>query len=187
MKEYIDADEAKHVAQTAVLPKWHQGLQGATIAYLFDPDSLTVKGRDVWAKIRKATAVETHLTAIDLVLLIARPAWDACTDSQRIALLDHEFCHVEIDETEDGGVVYRMVGHDLEEFRAVVRRHGDWSADITLFNEAQADLFAGQPPEGERIAKVLDAIDGTSWEKNGVTATIRRVGPVATAGDGEAT
>ena len=38
-----------------------------------------------------------------------------------------------------------MVGHDLEEFRAVVRRHGDWSADITLFNEAQSDLFAGHP------------------------------------------
>ena len=40
-------------------------------------------------------------------------------------------------------VVYSMVGHDLEEFRAVVQRHGDWSAAITLFNEAQSDLFAG--------------------------------------------
>ena len=143
MKKYEHAEEVAQLATAKVLPRWHQGIQGASIAWLFDPDMMTARGKDVYAKIRKATAVETHLTGHELILVVSKPAWDAITEEQRIALIDHEFCHVETGEDGDGNVAYSMVGHDLEEFRAVVKRHGDWSADITLFNEAQSDLFAG--------------------------------------------
>lgn len=153
MKTYIPAEEAKKLAETTVIPKWHRGLAGASIAYLMDKDMARSKGKDVWAKIRKANPVEQHLTGHDLLLIISTPAWNACNDAQRVALLDHEFCHVFVDEADDGVITYKLIGHDLEEFRAVVSRHGDWSADITLFNEAQGRLFNDDDPRtlgGER-------------------------------------
>ena len=72
MREYLAADEVAEVAQSHVLPRWHQGLQGASIAFLFDEKGLTERGKDVYAKIRKATAVETHFTGYELVLIVSR-------------------------------------------------------------------------------------------------------------------
>ena len=97
------------------------------------------KGRQKLAQIRKATAVEHCLTGHDAVLVVDRLVWARLDTAKRLALVDHEFCHLSIDA--DGKL--SMVGHDLEEFCAVVRRHGAWLDDISLFNQAQMDLLEG--------------------------------------------
>ena len=141
MKTYEPATEAEIIANTVAIPKWHKHLAGAPIAYLLDADQMKGKGKLIPAKIRKATPVEQHLTGYDLVMLISEPSWQASTDKQRLALIDHELCHVILDD--DNNLM--LTGHDLEEFRAVVQRHGDWQADITLFAEVlQGDMFARQ-------------------------------------------
>lgn len=64
------------------------------------------------------------------------------TDEQRIALLDHELCHAAPmldDRTQEqvvderGRKVWRMVKHDIEEFGAIVQRHGLYKADLEKF------------------------------------------------------
>ena len=106
------------------------------------------------AKIRKASPVEKHLTGFDLVLTINLGAWVNLSPKQRIALLDHEFQHVGIDE-ESGDVV--MLNHDLEEFGVIVVRHGLWMPDVAAFagviRRHQLELFRDQPAElpGSRI------------------------------------
>ena len=140
MKEYRNADEAQRLAETHVIPKWHPRLAAASIVYLTDPDEMKAKGRQVLAKVRKANPVEHHLTGHDIVMIVNGYAWPMLSEAQRLAVVDHELCHIEPDEGEEGETVYRIRGHDLEEFRAVVSRHGDWSTDITLFNEAQREM-----------------------------------------------
>ena len=94
------------------------------------------RGATVVAKIRKATAVETHLTGIDLILIVNTEVWHALEDEPRLAVLDHELCHV--DRADDGS--YKIRGHDLEEFHAIVGRHGDWRPGILELTE-QLDAF----------------------------------------------
>ena len=144
-RDYLKADEAQALAEKTVIPKWHQDLADAAICYLEDSENMKMKGKYILAKIRKATNVENHLTGHDLVLIISGPAWRSCTDEQKLALLDHEFCHVEKIVREDGTEVLSMVGHDLEEFRAVVRRHGVWHVDIEMFKEDMQKSLDLQP------------------------------------------
>lgn len=134
--EYIDGTEIKRVAEKEVLPRWHDHLRKPHILYLFQDKLPPNKGRAVMAKIRKATATERFIGQYHLVLVVSEMVWRAIDENKRIALLDHEFCHVQYD---DDKMTYRLVGHDLEEFRDVVRRHGAWFADIEMFNEAVAE------------------------------------------------
>lgn len=57
---------------------------------------------------------------------ICESAWDTLTDAQRKALIDHELCHCILEETEDGDLRMATVTHDIEEFNAIVERHGLW-------------------------------------------------------------
>lgn len=54
--------------------------------------------------------------------------WSQLTKEQQIALVDHELCHFGID---DGKLT--IIPHDLEEFKAVVHRHGFWRPDVAEF------------------------------------------------------
>jgi hypothetical protein len=90
-----------------------------------------------------------------LVLTVNGVAWEHASTEQRVALIDHELCHVSPDN-------WSIMGHDLEEFVSVVRRHGLWQAGLVrLVEAAQAhgfDLQLNLPianqevmhPDGER-------------------------------------
>lgn len=143
MTTYSEATVVMDIAEKTAIRKWHPHLMGASIAYLF-ADSISPKGGKVClAKIRKATPVENFLNDYDLVLIVNAEYWHDLEERARLALVDHELCHVGAEISDDGTVTYRMIGHDLEEFADVVRRHGVWREDIRRFNEAQGDLFAG--------------------------------------------
>ena len=66
--------------------------------------------------------------------------------AQRLALLDHELCHV-MGDTDTG---FTMRDHDIEEFNAVIERHGAWSRDVVEFlataRKAQIELPMDLPP-----------------------------------------
>lgn len=147
MKEYSTAVEPRKVAREIVIPRWHEHLQEAAIAYIYDAEIMTSKGRAIMAKIRKANPVEHHLTGMDLIVLVSMPIWRTLEESQQIALMDHELSHVETTmkgTPPNHEVKYKLVGHDLEEFNEVVKRHGAWYPDIKEFYNSllQGDLFA---------------------------------------------
>jgi hypothetical protein len=83
----------------------------------------------------------------DFILTIERDWWTSATDLQRNALVFHELCHCGHDTdkegmlkfTDEGRPVYTIVGHDIEEFDAVVARYGAWNAGITAFRDAMRE------------------------------------------------
>lgn len=64
------------------------------------------------------------------------------TDAQRIALIDHELCHCEVDD--DGNLYARP--HSIEEFTEIIERHGLWKGDVKEF--ARAAKTAKELPLG---------------------------------------
>ena len=70
---------------------------------------------------------------------------EAWNEERMSALLDHELVHCElardpktqaIKRDECGNPVYRIRGHDIEEFREIVERHGLWKSDLESFAES---------------------------------------------------
>jgi hypothetical protein len=105
-----------------------------------------VDGRVTIGKCKKASDLDRELAAFDFVILLSRGFWrdERVTDAQRAALLDHELCHAarkyddrgEPVEDERGRPVFRVRKHDIEEFTAIVSRHGCYKADIEEFARA---------------------------------------------------
>lgn len=67
------------------------------------------------------------------VIEIAQEAWRFLSDTQKIALVDHELCHLTTDYNDAGERVLAIAPHDVEEFAEVVKRHGLWSGDVKAF------------------------------------------------------
>ena len=142
MKEYEKAEEVEKMARTRVIPNWHPDLNGVRIAYLFDEEIGDVKGKTCLAKIKKASPTEVYFGRVDAVMIVDKTIWNVLTPDKRLALIDHELCHLVLDN--EGNVKTRA--HDLEEFADVVSRHGLWTSDLQHFQEKtkQLHLF----PEG---------------------------------------
>lgn len=137
--------------------QWHEDLADARIALAWRKQVKADKdGKLVLGKVRKASDLDRELAPYDFVVLLNQEAWDELTEAQRLALLDHELCHVVpvLDDNgkpqlnERGHPCFRLRKHDLEEFRAVVERHGCYLSDVAEFAQSlrrakDAPLFAG--------------------------------------------
>lgn len=126
----------------------HLHLAGQPIVYVFRDPAARSRGKIVMGKARRVTGLNAFLVSLaagggrlddDLggevdhtffVMEIARPIWDDAPIEARRALVDHELCHFGVDD-ETGALTIR--GHDLEEFNAVVERHGVWREDVAAF------------------------------------------------------
>lgn len=139
MTVYTAAPAVEAVARVAI-SRWHRHLEGERIEYVFRDKPAKTKGRPKLGTARKvsglnaylAMAIESEMVEDFFVIEIAEPAWVAMDDQQRLALVDHELAHCSLDD--DGNLV--IVGHDLEEFNAVVERHGLWKQDVEAFLKA---------------------------------------------------
>lgn len=69
----------------------------------------------------------------DFVISLNHKSWQMMDESQRMAVIDHELTHCQVDLEQDGEtvkvdsvgrIVYRIRGHDVEEFGEVVSRNG---------------------------------------------------------------
>ena len=106
-----------------------------------DTDGHLVLGRCV-----KASDLQRELAEWDFVILLNQEVWNEpeFDIGRKRALLDHELCHADVsldDEGEQkvdskGRKVWRVRKHDIEEFQAVVKRHGCYKKDLEVFAEA---------------------------------------------------
>ncbi|MEO8277425.1 MAG: putative metallopeptidase [Thermoanaerobaculia bacterium] len=111
-------------------------------------------GQVTLGKCKRSSDLDKEFIAYDFVILLNRHFWtdERVTDEMREALLDHELSHAEIslDKTgepkvdERDRLIFRTRKHDIEEFTAIVTRHGVWKQDLQKF--AQALLKADQFP-----------------------------------------
>ena len=140
--------------------KHHQDLAKARIALAWCTSwRPNVDGQVILGKLKKAGDLDREVAAFDFIVLLNRFFWThpETTDAWRRALLDHELCHgsVKYDdrgepvEDERGRLVYRTRKHDLEEFNAVVERHGLWKRDLETFAAAlkRTEVPAFEPCE----------------------------------------
>lgn len=166
---YTEASSAKTIAER-LIEAHHPHLGEAVIAYIMKtvPDECEPKppkgpsraGR----KIKIATtarfsdknraAVEligTSNLAPDFVIEINEPYWDLLTLEQQKAVIDHELCHCTSDA--DG---FYLIDHDVQEFRAVVARHGLYVSDLEEFAASielrrQMELNFAPSEEDQRV------------------------------------
>jgi hypothetical protein len=104
---------------------------------------------------RKRGDLDRELDGYDFILMLNKEAWPGLNEKQKAALVDHELCHAQLSYDADGHpkrndrdrLVCRIKKHDTEEFRAVVDRHGLWTADLeqiarAAINDAKRPLLA---------------------------------------------
>ncbi|MBW3663561.1 MAG: hypothetical protein KY469_10715 [Actinobacteria bacterium] len=139
---------APDVAQVAapLVSQHHHRLVDAPIVYIFRDSAPRSRGRMVLGRARVTKGLPAFLAAVAagdaseeyieaqeyafFVVEIAEDWWVGAEPGQRAAVVDHELCHLDVDD-ESGDLSLR--GHDLEEFNDVVARHGLWRDDVSRF------------------------------------------------------
>lgn len=163
MEELRDHDHG-HLADAKIGIAWRLGWRS-------DPDGHLRLGQ-----CRKRTDLDRELDGFDFMLLLNKEAWPQLNDGQKRALIDHELCHAQIVIDSDGNpkrndrdrLVCRIKKHDTEEFRAVVERHGLWTADLeqiarAAINDANRPLLPRDDAPAPAAA-VGGADDDDSWK-----------------------
>lgn len=75
------------------------------------------------------------------LMILDADYWDGVDARLREILVFHEMCHMGLKRNREGDIVedengmpkWRLVGHDVEEFTAVVARYGAWNGDLKTF------------------------------------------------------
>lgn len=140
MADYIVHEEAEQLAET-LIPAYHPHLTGIKIAHLLKlmpipkqskkPKKQPRQGRKItMAKTSKVSAKMQALAAQDFKFVIEYDSniWEGLDADKKRALVDHELMHCGNDA--DGCY---MRNHDVEEFRAIIDRHGFWKSDVQQF------------------------------------------------------
>jgi hypothetical protein len=145
MTVYRQAAEVATIGRRLVA-QHHTDLVDAEIRYVFRDEHQTTGGKAVMGKARLVSGLNAWLAAsVDpeavmpaddeepdrfFVIEIAEDIWRVLTADDREALVDHELCHCILEANAEGDPKPKLRAHDLEEFVAVVGRHGIWRPEI---------------------------------------------------------
>ena len=105
--------------------QYHPHLERKTLIFLFKKNMKCNGTAQVCSKQIKAI-LNIYNADADFIICLNWQVWNQLSDRQKRALLDHELEHCKYDEA--GKPV--MVEHDLEEFTAIVERHGLWTPGL---------------------------------------------------------
>src|SRR6266704_2576613 len=148
---YLIPPDGKHESyrlMEQLRAKYHQHLQPARIAIAWRKSlKPNVDGQLILGKCVKATDLNREVAAFDFIILLNREVWQdgEFNEKKKRALLDHELCHAEIvldkktlepKYDERGRNIWRTRKHDIEEFQAVIERHGCYKRDLERFAKA---------------------------------------------------
>lgn len=143
--QYTPAPEVKKIA-TELIKQHHQHLADVKIEYIFSSKTAIKSGKEIWGTMRKITSLPAYFAAEEddktggysepfFAMVISEQIWNDLPDAKKLALVDHELCHGGVETDSDGNPKLKIITHDLEEFSAVVQRHGLWRADVQDFVE----------------------------------------------------
>lgn len=185
MANYTPADGPERIGKS-LIEKHHSHLHEASICWLFVDPPPKSKGKVVHGRASKVSAktsalLETVLgrpvgegeQVYDFLVEISEESWLAASPGEREALVDHELMHCwwKWDEravvSPEGEKVkekvwtgWTMRSHDVEEFSAIVDRHGLWSAELAEFVETaqRLRLVETAPAADEASAKAAKVV-----------------------------
>lgn len=129
MVEYSEAPEVQEIADK-LIPEFHPHLVDEAIEYIFRDSAASRGDKVILGMARKVRGLTSYLSRKTkepyFVMEIAEDMWATLDDAKKKALVDHELCHFGINENGD-----RFIApHDIEEFAAVIERHGMWMQGI---------------------------------------------------------
>lgn len=135
---YYEAPQCRALGN-AILGVVHRHLVNARIEWLFRK-AIKRQGEVIGAKMGTAGARLNFLQGADFVCEVNWEQWRGLSSEARVALIDHELCHCGVDQETSK---YLLIPHDVEEFRAIVQRHGLWNTGLQALEGAmrQLDLF----------------------------------------------
>ncbi len=136
-------DEVVFQISDKLVEEVYPELGSARIIYMFDSKDVIRNGKRIGANIRTVNDLSKSAgIAADFIVTINESYWTALKDEHRVALLDHELAHTVVDHT-DKGIKYKLKPHDIEDFVAVVKRHGTWTASLEYLEAAIANNKQG--------------------------------------------
>lgn len=104
----------------------HSHLATARIAYLYCNKEKKSQGRVTFATAGKLSPKAKALCEYDFVITIYHPTWVKLSDEEQKIVLDHELCHLMVDDDDESGETkYSIIPHDFEEFGEILQRYGD--------------------------------------------------------------
>jgi hypothetical protein len=155
---YKPADDTVREMAQEIIRKSHPGLEGVQIRFMFRSKASKRGGAVTLGSTRVisglaavlATPVEELQAARAVqgpdympsffVIDLAEDYWADMAEDGKKALIDHELCHCGIDpETGNLG----LIDHDVQEFTAIIERHGIWKPDLAKFAKASKDALQG--------------------------------------------
>lgn len=174
-------------AVDTVRSQWHHDTASARVAVLWKHGVKPNRdGKLMLGQMGVAGALERELHSYDAKLILNFAAWPTLSELQRLALCDHEFCHLSVDYDKhgdpkyhiDGCQKFRLRGHFIEEFPEVVERHGLWKSDVVTFARVCRTAQLTLPFDGLEAA----GLPAHSADPRGVTAALERLVDVSTRG-----
>lgn len=151
MADYREAPEVADLAQKLIdSVEDHEPLRDPRVRVecVYRDKATRSKGRVQLGKARKVSGLNAFLANPEsvqrdlFVIEIAEDCWDRLTDDQQLALVDHELAHCRVEYDDVGTPQLSVVGHDLEEFEQIIRRHGLWQSDVASFGSAVQEQLA---------------------------------------------
>lgn len=153
---YDRAESVEEIARK-LIREYHTELVNTKIAYLFKNRPIKARGRGVIAFVSKCSGIVKALSEIDVVMIISYPAFQPLSEAYKLAVIDHELTHLIVEESPAGDPRVRMLAHDVEEFSAIIERHGLYQEDlvrlgrviqtVTVYEGKKKKVFKLRPGE----------------------------------------
>lgn len=127
--------------------RYHSDLAEANIALAWQHDvKADVDGHLKLGMCVKAADLQKEFHDWDFIVVLNKIVWEDTdfTLEKKEALVDHELCHAapaldkDLEHKQDarGRYLWRTRKHDIEEFHAIVVRHGCYKRDLERFADA---------------------------------------------------
>lgn len=149
MAKFDYAEEAKEIG-LRYIEQYHQHITdfGIRVDFLFTDKVSKRKGKEVWVQVKKVRSLSAFFANVDeecepfFVIIIPEPIWDALDQSGKEALIDDGLCHIHAEMVEKGDEQKLKVSEippDVEEYSAVIRRHGLWREEALALVQASQE------------------------------------------------
>ena len=153
--EFYEVSEELETIARELIQDHHSHLVEARIKYLFRTGNWEVKKRETWGQAKKVGKEVNYLTGYDFIITIHRDVWDQLEGKEKRALLDHELQHCSAGSDDAGNKIWYIQGHDVEDFYAIIKRHGLWSKSLrkmdSLLKQTELDFGPNVIPRSLQI------------------------------------
>lgn len=170
--EFYDASDEVIALAKKLIEDHHGHLVEANIKYLFRTGNWEVKKRDTWGQAKKVGKEVNFLTGYDYIILLHQDVWEQLQPEHKEALLDHELQHCSAGTDDAGNKIWYIQGHDVEDFHAIIRRHGLWSpalkkieTALEMRNQTELDFSdhdAEEPENRDLVTSDANAISAVT-------------------------